>query len=846
MRLLSKYVKKIAKAAQAGKVRRSEQGLRALILERGLFDPQFYVEQYPDVAQWTTGALDPLAHYIRYGGAEGRNPSADFDAKFYLATNADVRNARLNPLVHYLQYGEEEGRLIRPVKVPARAPRPAAPETAAWDELVDALGERHPGSPIKGSPVVDIVVPVYRGLDETANCLYTVLRSRLAAAPDCEIDCEVVVIDDASPDPALSQLLQSLADRKLFTLLRNERNLGFVASVNKGMALHPGRDVILLNSDTEVFNDWVERLHHTAYSDLNIGTVTPLSNNATICSYPNFAGEFHGQFEVSFEDLDGLAKVANAGLTVDIPTAVGFCMYVRRQCLDEVGLFDLRFGLGYGEENDFSRRIAARGWRNVLAGDVFVRHLGRVSFLTASGDLGREALRIMNRRHPQYIDDIHAYLKNDPPRMLRRNLDLARLDRANGKRSFLFVSHNLDGGTDRHVRDLAQQLSQQGIGVFTLQPKAGDGSVGVLNHATVENLSVAKEIDLRHGLLAAAELLSDVGIVHMHVHHLMGFDNEAVSFMQALARECEIDYDFTVHDYTAICPRVNMIDATGVFCDNTDVEVCERCIRSNGSPFGDVGVWYWRAAYRQFLDGARRVYVPDEDVETRLKTFLPDLSITVRPHPEAVPDAFLQPLARRPEAPLRVAVIGAIGRSKGSLQLLQCAKDADRRKLPIRFTVIGYTDEPESRKLPNVETTGAYLESDLPDILARSQCHLALFLSVWPETYSFTLSQALYAGLYPVAFDIGAIARRIRASGWGHVLPTEMMWLPGKVNESLLGLDIAQQPVGWHPVRGGKLYEDILRDYYGLELAGAAWRPPETRRFEDHVMAQGEPTRGVA
>jgi O-antigen biosynthesis protein len=837
LRLLDKFVKKIRRAVQAGKARRSEQSLRALILERGLFDPQFYVDQYPDVAQWTTGALDPLAHYIRYGGAEGRNPSADFDAKFYLATNADVRNARLNPLVHYLQHGEAEGRLARQVAIPARAPRPAAPETAAWDELVDAFGARP-----TGSPAVDIVIPVYRGLDETANCLHTVLRSRLAAS----VDCEIVVIDDASPDPALSRLLQSLADRKLFTLLRNERNLGFVASANRGMALHPGRDVILLNSDTEVFNDWVERLHRTAYADPNIGTVTPLSNNATICSYPKFAGEFHGRFEVSFEELDGLAKEANAGLAVDIPTAVGFCMYVRRQCLDEVGLFDLRFGLGYGEENDFSQRIAARGWRNVLAGDVFVRHIGRVSFLTASGDLGREALRIMKQRHPQYLEDVHAYLKNDPPRILRRNLDLARLHRANGKRSFLFVSHNLDGGTGRHVRDLTHRLSQQGIGVFTLQPKAGDATVGELNHAAVENLSVVKEIDIRHGFSEAASLLRDVGIVHIHIHHLMGFDHEAVSFMQALARECGIDYDFTVHDYTAVCPRVNMMDATGAFCGNSDIDVCERCVQSNGSPFGDVGVWFWRASYGRFLEGARRVFVPDEDVETRLKLFLPDLPVTVRPHPEAVPDAFLRPLARRPEGPLRVAIIGATGRHKGSLQLLQCAEDAVRRSLPIRFVMIGFADMPELRTLPNVEITGAYVENDLPAILARNQCHLAFFPSVCPETYSYTLSQAFYAGLYPVAFDIGAVARRIRASGWGHVLPAELMWLPARVNEALLGLDIVQPPVGWHPVAGGELYKDILRDYYDLELAGAAKQLREPRRFAEQVTVHGEPTRGVA
>jgi glycosyltransferase involved in cell wall biosynthesis len=195
---------------------------------------------------------------------------------------------------------------------------------------------------------------------------------------------------------------------------------------------------------------------------------------------------------------------------------------------------------------------------------------------------------------------------------------------------------------------------------------------------------------------------------------------------------------------------------------------------------------------------------------------------------------------------LRVAIIGATGRHKGSLQLLQCAEDAVRRSLPIRFVLIGFADMPDLRTLPNVETTGAYVESDLPAILARSQCHLAFFPSVCPETYSFTLSQAFYAGLYPVAFDIGAVARRIRASGWGHVLPAEMIWLPAKVNEALLGLDIAQPPVGWHPVPGGELYKNILRDYYDLELGGAAKGLRETRRFAEQVTVHGEPTRGVA
>src|SRR5439155_9965202 len=139
----------------------------------------------------------------------------------------------------------------------------------------------------------------------------------------------------------------------------NDRNLGFVQSVNRGMALHPDRDVVLLNSDTEVANDWLDRLARAAYSDANVATATPFSNNATICSYPfeGWTGGVPGMLGLA--GLDRLFASTNAGRLVDMPTAVGFCMCIRRACLDQVGLFDAaRFGRGDGEENDFSLREA--------------------------------------------------------------------------------------------------------------------------------------------------------------------------------------------------------------------------------------------------------------------------------------------------------------------------------------------------------------------------------------------------------------------------------------------------------------------------------------------------------
>jgi len=128
--------------------------------------------------------------------------------------------------------------------------------------------------------VIDVVIPVYKGNRETRRCVDSVLSS----IPHERV--EVVVVDDASPEPEIVGYLDELARGRRITLLRNETNVGFVGSVNRAMALHRDRDVVLLNSDTEVANDWLDRLRRCAGADPDVGTVTPFSNNATICSYP--------------------------------------------------------------------------------------------------------------------------------------------------------------------------------------------------------------------------------------------------------------------------------------------------------------------------------------------------------------------------------------------------------------------------------------------------------------------------------------------------------------------------------------------------------------------------------
>src|SRR5207248_2952239 len=111
------------------------------------------------------------------------------------------------------------------------------------------------------------------------------------------------------------------------TLDTNAQNLGFPATANRGMRHDPTRDVVLLNSATLVPPGWLESLREAAYSAPSIGTVTPLSNDATILSYPS------NEHENAIPNLGETIRMgvfchtANAGRLVDIPTAVGFCVY---------------------------------------------------------------------------------------------------------------------------------------------------------------------------------------------------------------------------------------------------------------------------------------------------------------------------------------------------------------------------------------------------------------------------------------------------------------------------------------------------------------------------------------
>jgi O-antigen biosynthesis protein len=605
---------------------------------------------------------------------------------------------------------------------------------------------------------INVIVPVYRGVDETARCLKSVVAAGLLE------DVFLTIINDASPEPEMLALLDRYAEQRGVTLLHNSANLGFVATANRGMLHRPAGDVVLLNSDTQVPTGWLERLRKCAYAASDIGTVTPFSNNATICSYPRFCSDNEMPAGYSVNTLDELFSRANARQIVDIPSAVGFCMYIRRDCLNEVGLFnEERFGKGYGEENDFSLRAASKGWRNVLCADVFVFHAGAVSFSNERDERARHALGLVIKDHPRYQLLVQTHIAKDPAKHLRHRVDLLRLARSE-KQVVLLISHRLGGGVVKHEQELSRLFTRT-INFLRLTPGI-NGQIEITWYSDAERLRLHFRLPTDWQELLA--FLTLARVARIHIHHLMDVPKQIEELPKALG----VPYDFTAHDYFSFCPRITLTNSDNRYCGEPAEDGCNTCLKN--APAHQRDVRAWRLGYQRILAAAERVFVPSHDTALRLRSRFELANLIVAPHADMRNRESLAPNqgSLHSKERLRIVIIGALSATKGADLLEAVALDAKKRGLLLQFHLIGYAwralaTEPNSP----LTVSGSYRDDELPALLVAAKPHLIWFPALWPETYSYTLSAAILAGAPIVAPDLGAFSERLANRPWSWICP---------------------------------------------------------------------------
>lgn len=481
----------------------------------------------------------------------------------------------------------------------------------------------------------DIIIPIYNAFDDLTLCVESILKHT-----DLTVH-GLICINDKSPDERIRPYLDQLSGEHI-TVIHNEENKGFSANINIGMSVSQ-RDVILLNSDTVVTRDWVEKMLACAYSDERIATVTPLSNNATLCSVPEFCEENEIPEGMTADDMAEVVEKASLERYPQISVANGFCMLVKRAVIQDIGNFDAEtFGRGYGEENDFCYRAIQAGYIHVMCDNTFIYHRGTSSFVSEDKlRYIKEHQKILEQRYPAEMRHTHLHCVKNPNHEIFARVKV-QLELWKNKKNILYVlqsdfredADDHCGGTQFHVKDLTMSLRDE-YNVFVL---ARDYEYINLTAYTGEEECAwryyigAKEAypvfyDEKLKKLFGS-ILDAFQIERVHVHH----SNTLSLDIFKEADERGIPIFTTLHDYYYICPTIKMLDGRNRLCiGREDPSLCKNCLKENLHISEQMNyIELWRKKNEAALQRSACLITPSESAKDITAFYYPALKDKIK------------------------------------------------------------------------------------------------------------------------------------------------------------------------------------------------------------------------
>lgn len=628
---------------------------------------------------------------------------------------------------------------------------------------------------------IDIVIPIYNGYDDVQLCMesvrkYTDLTKHY-----------VLLINDCSPDGRIRPYLDSQAEEHII-VMHNEKNQGFSANVNKGM-MYSDRDVILLNSDTIVTKNWVEKILRCAYASKSTGTVTPLSNSATLCSVPIMCQDNPVPENVTIDEYAEIIERCSLRRYPRITVAMGFCMFIKQHVIEETGLFDAAtFERGYGEENDFCNRAEQLGYRHVMCDDTFIYHKGTASFDTKEKMALCEAHdKILNERYPVQMWKNHLYCMNNPDQEIRDNINFYT-NLFTGHKNILYLLHldfqedafNCIGGIQLHVKDLMEKLKDE-YNIFVAARDKNDLRVTAYTKLGVQKLKfeigaapdfpVFYDENLKH---IFEQVIEAFKIDLVHVHHTQDLSLEAYY----VAKERNIPLLCTIHDYYYICPTIKLLTEKNEACQlvnkNCSEEemksLCENCLHGQcGMALETKGyLKKWQNENRKALALCDKIIYPSQTAMDLTLEYYPELkekSMVIAHGTDA-----LERTALKIEAPkqvivnkqMKVRLDCALGEGNhlndirgwayiedvdsSKLQAMVEIKDCRGKTIVMRAQKVARPDVATAYKRPEAVWCGFSLLSIAPK-LSAGNCKIRVMLSDGENCYTDgNVAKAYYRG----------------------------------------------------------------------------------------------------
>jgi len=539
-------------------------------------------------------------------------------------------------------------------------------------------------------------------------------------------------------------------------------------------------DVVCLNSDTIVTRNWLSKIYSCAYSHKKIGVVSPLSNNATICSVPEYGKPNKIPKGFSLDKFADFVEELSDFKYPPSPTCPGFCVFIKRQLINEIGTFDEIFDPAYGEEDDFCMRAYKHGYLSVIDDSTYIFHHAKSTYNEKTLTLKEEHMKILMDRHPEYMDIVHGFGSENPLKYIQDRIQKSiKNNNRQSTKNILIVLHRPIYGQNPGGTELICRMLYEGIKGFSKYVMYVDKEYLVVEeHTSNGSRTLYRFKKGKSNYFKASQtekeflinILNELKIGLVHFQHLLYMPTD---FFEIVKKE-GIKTILSCRDFYFICPRINLLEYGKLdgFCNACqDMNRCDKCLEPVGFKAGFQQ--NWRNRCQEIIDQTDIIVTSTKSVfELYQQTYKIDAKKF-----RLIPNGFNIETIRKIPPPklehnkLKIGFVGAVMiPHKGRDLILDILEKNDNEKIEWHF--FGNNSDPtlllKSRKIKphgKVIIHGKYENAELPDKITKTGINIIIIPSL--ETFCNALSEVWAAQIPVIVPNLLALGERVRESGGG-------------------------------------------------------------------------------
>ena len=681
-------------------------------------------------------------------------PSAEtlFDGNIVTYDNSDDLNDKLE---YYLNHDEERIRM-------AQKGREIVLKYHTFDNRANTIVESIKNLTFDDYGLTQNELPAYSDIRVILNKLSEKVFIIVNVCEDFENlkKCIESIINYTAGDYELILLTENIQVQQINNFLENikDSNIQLINDVNFINNLKT--DVILLDSNTIVTPNWLQKLVICAYLKLNVGMVIPFSNDFGMFSfYLNEIGDIINHLDIN--SIANLVEKSSKRIFMEVPEGNNFCMYIKNEVINEMDILDNEWNM-----TDFSNRIIQNGWKIVMDDSTYIYHDSTKKNLFNEISFGNRKENLLS------LNDLSSMTNN----LIKNVDDFLHADII--KKNILFVLHGGGGGTLYHNDDLMNFLEKD-YNCYLLVSNSQEITLYKFSNSNKEKInkwqlnSAWHSEDIHDDEFSQIyfHVLTNYSIDIVHVQHLIHHTFDLPKIGKILG----IPIVLSFHDFYFICLSHNLIDENNRYCAgecDLSLNCHDRMGLSNYSRINDY-VMEWRSHVNELFSNVDLFVTPSDVSKNIYCKYYPSISnrVHVISHGRDIchEDEKLYEVPSLSN-PIKILFIGNTYLQKGSEIIKELYNLDKNHKLEIHF--LGDVG-PELKGIGIQH--GRYERDDLKNLIGEIKPSFIGIFSIWPETFCYTLTEAWSYNIPVLISKIGILEERLLTNDGGWFIDYENM-----------------------------------------------------------------------